>query len=153
MSERHEQMTKDISIIHRAEWVFKNERLKDTGLNKGQLRYLYTLYRHDGLTQETLAKRFMTDKANVTRHMNRLEELDLICRESDPSDKRVHRIFVTEKGWELQELIEEITTKWSECVTAGLSEQEKNELLRLLDKMKANSLEVIERGYLNERTE
>ncbi|CCQ22283.1 Uncharacterized HTH-type transcriptional regulator YybA [Listeria monocytogenes] len=140
MADRQESLAKAIAIIHRSESTFKNKKLLETGLNIGQLRYLWTLYKEDGISQESMAKRFMVDKASVTRHIKRLEELGMIRREIDAKDRRIQRIFVTKTGFQMHDLIEEVTAEWSALLTANFSEKEKDDLMHLI-------------GRLNERTE
>ncbi|AHI57178.1 MarR family winged helix-turn-helix transcriptional regulator [Listeria ivanovii] len=146
MADRQESLAKAIAIIHRSESAFKNKKLLETGLNIGQLRYLWTLYKEDGISQESMAKRFMVDKASVTRHIKRLEELGMIRREIDAKDRRIQRIFVTEKGFMMRDLIEETTVDWSAKLTVGFSEEEKDSLLHLLDRLSDNAIRAVEGG-------
>ncbi|MBC2128232.1 MarR family winged helix-turn-helix transcriptional regulator [Listeria marthii] len=146
MAERHESLAKAIAIIHRSESTFKNKKLLETGLNIGQLRYLWTLYKEDGISQESMAKRFMVDKASVTRHIKRLEELGMIRREIDTKDRRIQRIFVTETGFKVRDLIEEVTEEWSALLTAGFSEKEKDDLMHLIGRLSDNAIIAVEGG-------
>ncbi|MBC1420359.1 MarR family winged helix-turn-helix transcriptional regulator [Listeria seeligeri] len=146
MADRQESLAKAIAIIHRSESTFKNKKLLETGLNIGQLRYLWTLYKEDGISQESMAKRFMVDKASVTRHIKRLEELGMIRREIDVKDRRIQRIFVTEKGFMMRELIEETTAGWSAMLTAGFSEAEQDSLVQLLGRLSDNAIIAVEGG-------
>ncbi|HAO5847168.1 TPA: MarR family transcriptional regulator, partial [Listeria monocytogenes] len=133
-------------IIHRSESTFKNKKLLETGLNIGQLRYLWTLYKEDGISQESMAKRFMVDKASVTRHIKRLEELGMIRREIDAKDRRIQRIFVTETGFQMHDLIEEVTAEWSALLTANFSEKEKDDLMHLIGRLSDNAIMAVEGG-------
>ncbi|MBC2042382.1 MarR family winged helix-turn-helix transcriptional regulator [Listeria welshimeri] len=146
MADRQEFLTKAIAIIHRSESTFKNKKLLKTGLNIGQLRYLWTLYKEDGISQESMAKRFMVDKASVTRHIKRLEELGMIRREMDAKDRRIQRIFVTDMGYQMRDLIEEVTKEWSARLTAGFSEKEKDDLMHLIGRLSDNAIVAIEGG-------
>ncbi|MBC1743531.1 MarR family transcriptional regulator [Listeria welshimeri] len=146
MADRQEFLTKTIAIIHRSESTFKNKKLLETGLNIGQLRYLWTLYKEDGISQESMAKRFMVDKASVTRHIKRLEELGMIRREMDAKDRRIQRIFVTDMGYQMRDLIEEVTKEWSACLTAGFSEKEKDDLMHLIGRLSDNAIVAMEGG-------
>ncbi|EAH0358226.1 MarR family transcriptional regulator, partial [Listeria monocytogenes] len=125
---------------------FKNKKLLETGLNIGQLRYLWTLYKEDGISQESMAKRFMVDKASVTRHIKRLEELGMIRREIDAKDRRIQRIFVTETGFQMHDLIEEVTAEWSALLTANFSEKEKDDLMHLIGRLSDNAIMAVEGG-------
>ncbi|MBF2580773.1 MarR family winged helix-turn-helix transcriptional regulator [Listeria welshimeri] len=146
MADRQEFLTKAIAIIHRSENTFKNKKLLKTGLNIGQLRYLWTLYKEDGISQESMAKRFMVDKASVTRHIKRLEELGMIRREMDAKDRRIQRIFVTDTGYQMRDLIEEVTKEWSVRLTAGFSEKEKDDLMHLIGRLSDNAIVAMEGG-------
>ncbi|MBC1591111.1 MarR family transcriptional regulator [Listeria welshimeri] len=146
MADRQEFLTKVIAIIHRSESTFKNKKLLKTGLNIGQLRYLWTLYKEDGISQESMAKRFMVDKASVTRHIKRLEELGMIRREMDAKDRRIQRIFVTDTGYQMRDLIEEVTKEWSVRLTAGFSEKEKDDLMHLIGRLSDNAIVAMEGG-------
>ncbi|EAE7733488.1 MarR family transcriptional regulator [Listeria monocytogenes] len=146
MADRQESLAKAIAIIHRSESTFKNKKLLETGLNIGQLRYLWTLYKEDGISQESMAKRFMVDKASVTRHIKRLEELGMIRREIDAKDRRIQRIFVTETGFQIRDLIEEVTAEWSALLTANFSEKEKDDLMHLIGRLSDNAIIAVEGG-------
>ncbi|ECQ6576276.1 MarR family transcriptional regulator [Listeria monocytogenes] len=146
MADRQESLAKPIAIIHRSESTFKNKKLLETGLNIGQLRYLWTLYKEDGISQESMAKRFMVDKASVTRHIKRLEELGMIRREIDAKDRRIQRIFVTETGFQMRDLIEEVTAEWSALLTANFSEKEKDDLMHLIGRLSDNAIIAVEGG-------
>ncbi|EAD9710844.1 MarR family transcriptional regulator [Listeria monocytogenes] len=146
MADRQESLAKAIAIIHRSESTFKNKKLLETGLNIGQLRYLWTLYKEDGISQESMAKRFMVDKASVTRHIKRLEELGMIRREIDAKDRRIQRIFVTETGFQMRDLIEEVTAQWSALLTANFSEKEKDDLMHLIGRLSDNAIIAVEGG-------
>ncbi|AKG86807.1 MarR family transcriptional regulator [Listeria monocytogenes] len=146
MADRQESLAKAIAIIHRSESTFKNKKLLETGLNIGQLRYLWTLYKEDGISQESMAKRFMVDKASVTRHIKRLEELGMIRREIDAKDRRIQRIFVTETGFQMHDLIEEVTAEWSALLTANFSEKEKDDLMHLIGRLSDNAIIAVEGG-------
>ncbi|HDU1013520.1 TPA: MarR family transcriptional regulator [Listeria monocytogenes] len=146
MADRQESLAKAIAIIHRSENTFKNKKLLETGLNIGQLRYLWTLYKEDGISQESMAKRFMVDKASVTRHIKRLEELGMIRREIDAKDRRIQRIFVTETGFQMRDLIEEVTAEWSALLTANFSEKEKDDLMHLIGRLSDNAIIAVEGG-------
>ncbi|WP_167629998.1 MarR family winged helix-turn-helix transcriptional regulator [Listeria valentina] len=142
MTERHEAIVKSMAMIHRSEHIFKDSRLKETGLCVGQLRYLFTLYKEDGLAQEAFVKRFSVDKANVTRHIKRLLKFGFVRCEQDQKDKRIQRIFLTEKGLAHRSLIEELTEQWNDCLTAGFTEQERADFFRLIVQMAENATHV-----------
>ncbi|WP_149808171.1 MarR family winged helix-turn-helix transcriptional regulator, partial [Listeria monocytogenes] len=86
------------------------------------------------------------DKASVTRHIKRLEELGVIRREIDAKDRRIQRIFVTEAGCRMHDLIEEVTAEWSALLAANFSEKEKDDSLHLIGRLSANAIMADEGG-------
>ncbi|MBC1503229.1 MarR family winged helix-turn-helix transcriptional regulator [Listeria booriae] len=153
MAARYEIIAKSMSIVNRCGNTFKLNRLKEYGLGVGQLRYITTLYHHDGLSQDTIVKRFMVDKANVARHIQRLEELGMIRREVDQTDKRKHLIYLTEKGQEIQPIIEKTMKAWSGILTDGFTEEEREQLVHLLVRMAENAQNFQEEVSGDEGTE
>ncbi|WP_036082316.1 MarR family winged helix-turn-helix transcriptional regulator [Listeria cornellensis] len=139
MAENYEIIAKSMSIVNRCGNTFKLNRLKEYGLGVGQLRYITTLYHEDALSQDTIVKRFMVDKANVARHIQRLEELGMIRREVNQQDKRKHMVYLTDKGKSVQPFIEETMKTWSGILTDGFSEEEQEKLLELLLRMADNA--------------
>src|SRR5690606_23049687 len=56
------------------------------------------LYRHPGMSQHDLARRLLVGRSNITMLLPQLEAQGLLERESDPKDKRIMRLRLTEKG-------------------------------------------------------
>ncbi|TWH01266.1 DNA-binding MarR family transcriptional regulator [Mesorhizobium sp. J18] len=67
-------------------------------LKIGQLDVLMNLYRHPGMSQHDLARRLLVGRSNITMLLPQLEAQGLLERESDPKDKRIMRLRLTEKG-------------------------------------------------------
>lgn len=63
-----------------------------------QFAILYILSFNDGMYQRQLSKLTLKDRPNITRLLNILEEKGLLYREADPENKRIFKIYITEKG-------------------------------------------------------
>jgi DNA-binding MarR family transcriptional regulator len=75
------------------------------GLTRAQWLLLAHLYRADGLTQTELAETVDLERATVGKTLDRLEESDWVYRKNDATDRRVKRIYLTQKfGPYVQEL-------------------------------------------------
>jgi DNA-binding MarR family transcriptional regulator len=68
------------------------------GLTIAQLRVLYILRQHDGITVSGLASRLNVTPATTTGLTDRLVREKLIFRTEDPSDRRLVRLHLTEDG-------------------------------------------------------
>ena len=98
-------------------------------------RVLIILRRTGSITQKDLTERLRIQPASVSYILAKMEQEELIVRRSCTSDKRTSEIILTEKGIaaaaEAAEQRAERHRAMFRCLTAG----EKNELLRLLEKI------------------
>ncbi len=74
-----------------------DRRVKHIGLTRAQWFVLAHLQRSDGQTQTTLADELDMDRAPLGKLIDRLEESGWVQRRLDPSDRRVKRIYKTDK--------------------------------------------------------
>jgi len=136
----YESINKYISILKRYYEIFQTEQLKEYDISSGQLKFLYTLYYDNGIIQETMAKRFFTDKSNVARQISKLEKAGLVSKQVDEMDKRNFRVYLTDKGYALQETIENMVQEWMNIMLKDFSKQESKETLAILNRMTTNVL-------------
>src|SRR5579872_1571453 len=84
------------------------ERLAPHGITPVQYGVLQALWEHDGLSAAELCIRLVIDSATVTGVIDRLEKLGLIERRSDPTDRRVNRLFLTSEGRTRRDPLQEV---------------------------------------------
>ncbi|MBQ6622606.1 MAG: MarR family transcriptional regulator [Mogibacterium sp.] len=99
-------------------------------------RVLSVLLQHDGgVRQKVLAEELRVNPSSISEFVDILEGGGYLSREVDPADKRATLISLTEKGRARAcELEDEKQERFSRLFS-GLSEEEKHELLRLLEKL------------------
>ncbi len=122
--------------------------LKLTGYIKSQLEpynlapeqnlIMMLLWEKNGLTQNQLAHYLNKDKTNIARMASNLEKKGLIYRNNRLEDKRSLELNLTEYGSKLKEQVLPVAESFNNRVTDGISEDELNELDRLLTKMQKN---------------
>ena len=61
----------------------------------------------DGISMSGLAKKLGLDTSTLTRNIQKLEKLDLVRRKQDRNDKRILVVYLTDKGREKVEKIED----------------------------------------------
>lgn len=93
------------------------------------LDILANLYRFEGISQQDLAHKLLVGRSNISMLLPQIEKRGLIVRRKDENDKRVLRLYLTEKGREVTlralaielELIEHSmsTTTIDECNFIG----------------------------------
>src|SRR5215208_6555792 len=99
----------------------------------GTLRIMLTvLGRRDGLSQGEFTQEYEMDPSRVTRTAQSLEGDGLIRRERDVEDNRVMRMYLTEEGRGVLRGVPEINEQLRRRVHSVLSEEEFEELRRML---------------------
>ena len=61
----------------------------------------------DGISMSGLANKLGLDTSTLTRNIQKLEKLDLVRRKQDRNDKRILVVYLTDKGRDRVEKIEE----------------------------------------------
>jgi len=105
------------------------------GLHSGQVFVMMELWKKDGQRQVDLADKLNLAPPTVNKILGGLLEADFVKRAKYEDDARSTRIFLTEKGKEVKEALEE---KWGEIevqTTEGMTQTEALILKQLLQKM------------------
>ncbi len=76
-------------------------------IGAGRFSYLFMLYIGDGLTQQEMADRLQADKAAVARTLAQMEQQGFVLRRSDPCDRRVTRVYLTDRSRALRGALED----------------------------------------------
>lgn len=130
------QIIRDITEIARCGTQYRTEALAPLGLKACHASYLTEICAHPGISQDKLAARICINKSNVARQAAVLEEDGFITRTPSPTDKRIMQLYPTQKTLDLLPSISPILRCWEACLTADISEEEKELLERLLGRMK-----------------
>lgn len=130
---------KNINLVSQSAALFREQRLKDTGVSGWQTRYLLALSHGEGIPQEKLARTLFVNKSNVTRQVAALEAAGYVRREQSAEDKRVYNVSLTEKGEEIIPLIRRINAEWRAVVCEGFGEEEKRTLAALTERLAENA--------------
>jgi DNA-binding MarR family transcriptional regulator len=113
-------------------WKIKGAFERETGVSAGTWFTLALLAREDGMSQGELSQRFDIDPSRVTRLAKRLEREGLLRKKRDQGDKRVIRMYLTEKGRGLFEDLSDRRERFDRRVGVVLSPEELKELRRML---------------------
>jgi DNA-binding MarR family transcriptional regulator len=81
------------------------EILKDFDITVPQFSALQWLINEEGLTIGELSRRMSLACSTITDLIDRMERNDLVVRERDKNDRRIVRIRVKQKGYELVEKV------------------------------------------------
>ncbi len=105
---------------------------RESGVGGMKWFVLTMLGRRDGISQGELTQEYEMDPSKITRTAQSLENEGLIRRERDPEDNRVVRMYLTDEGRELLRKLPEINDQLRRRVRSVLSEEEFEELRRML---------------------
>lgn len=133
---------KHITRLERKKRHYLDENLRDFKLHGAMFMIILYLDRHPGSSQDILSVYLLVDKSGVARKCSRLEELGYIKREQSQDNKRQNELYLTESGQALLTVIRSLLSQWREIVTKDMTEHEQKELLRLLELMEKNSLQI-----------
>jgi DNA-binding MarR family transcriptional regulator len=108
------------------------------GLSMPQMAILVDLWARDGVTQQELAISLIKDKGTIARALESMEELGLVTRQTDEEDKRNKRIFLTEKGRQMQDATLPLARKVTKEASSGISDEELRICKEVLGKIYKN---------------
>jgi DNA-binding MarR family transcriptional regulator len=106
--------------------------LKAFGLTNMQYVVLECLWHSEGLTLSETGKQLSIDKATLSGVIERMAESGWIRKEKDPKDKRIYRLFPSEKSIELKEQLVDERVKANDKLLSSFTPQEKILLRKLL---------------------
>lgn len=128
----------DISKIFNTTVARSTERVD---ISHGYRRILFHLAHNDGLTQLQLTRFTHLTAPTVSVSLTKMERDGLVRREADENDMRQVRVYLTQKGKEHHDFIINMCQKTEEKMLNNVSEEEQQELCRIMRKILRNLLE------------
>ncbi|MGB7402534.1 MAG: MarR family transcriptional regulator [Arcobacter sp.] len=128
-------------VINRTALAMKtgfNKQIKEFEISPEQWSLIFRIVENNGLTQKELANSTYKDQANITRSLDRLEKKGFLNRLANSKDRRIINIFSTPKAKELVEKIVPISKQYNQLLSKGLSQEECESLISLLNKVYIN---------------
>lgn len=126
----------DINAIDRCGRRYRTDALEPLGLKGCHGRYLREICRNPGIFQEQLTESVLVNKSNVARQVAALEEGGFLERKACGKDKRMLRLYPTEKTLALMPRIEEILDSWDKTLLQDLSDVEQELLEEMLQRIR-----------------
>jgi DNA-binding MarR family transcriptional regulator len=131
----------DVTRLNR---VLLERLLKPLGLTSKQWYVLAFLSRQDGMTQTELAAEFDLSKVAMGGLVERMEFAGLVARESDYTDARIRRIYLTRAGKRTLRRVQGQTIGVAEQILGRSTKEEVATLVEVLIHMKETMLTAIE---------
>jgi DNA-binding MarR family transcriptional regulator len=113
-------------------------RERDLDLTVEQWSILVHLWKYDGVSQQELSTRTFRDKPSITRLVDNLEKLLLVERKPSDTDRRINRIYLTEKGKALRDPSMELANQTLNEGLEGIDSSDIEITKRVLEKVYEN---------------
>ncbi|WP_166285257.1 MarR family winged helix-turn-helix transcriptional regulator [Candidatus Nitrosotalea sp. FS] len=117
---------------------FDIELRKTAGVSLSQWRVVGALVIQPGLTQKEIADKVGIEGATLVPIIDKMEKEGLLKRKPDSSDRRVNRIYLTQKADSLWESMVECALKIRKSSTKNISENDIQTTLETLRKISQN---------------
>lgn len=143
-------LMRSINRTSRLANTYRAARLSETQgegscLNACHHIYIFHICRNPGISQEQLARRICVNKSNVTRHLSALEQSGFVTRTADPDDRRVMQVWPTKKAEEMFPRVRSLMQEWEEELLSDFTEEEKNSLLTLMERVMNRAAALVDR--------
>ncbi len=134
-------ITQIIAQIHRLDFQYRSAKFEPLGLKACHGKYLKVICDNPGICQEQLTGHMLVNKSNIARQVAILEEAGFVERRSCSKDKRMIRLYPTEKTLSMQHEILDVLSGWQAYLLQDLSEEEQQTLVTLLEKIRLRAAE------------
>ena len=99
-----------------------------------QCKVLGHLSRNEGISQARLAELTDTDPMTLVRTLDRMQQDEWIERRPDPADRRAHRLYLCEAAKPIMNRMWRIADQARQDALSGLSLDEREQLVGLLER-------------------
>ncbi|MDP4098695.1 MarR family transcriptional regulator [Paenibacillus sp. P96] len=132
------EILREIGMIARALDSISNIEFKEYDLTKGQYLYLVRICENPGIIQEKLAEMIKVDRTTAARAIKKLEMNGFIEKKDDEHNKKINRLFPTEKGKHVFPCIKRENDHSNRVALEGFSEEEAETMFQLLQRVRKN---------------
>ncbi|MGF9966153.1 MarR family winged helix-turn-helix transcriptional regulator [Bacillus rhizoplanae] len=132
------EILREIGMIARALDSISNIEFKEYDLTKGQYLYLVRICENPGIIQEKLSEMIKIDRTTAARAIKKLEINGFIEKKEDKHNKKIKKLFPTEKGKNVYPFIKRENDYSNIVALEGFSEREVENIFNLLQRVRKN---------------
>ena len=114
---------------------FTVQTMKEEGIGTAEFDFIHLVRHNPGITQAKVREKLMIDKGAAARRAASLEEKGYLVRKPNPADGRSQLLFATEKAERLKNSKAHIEAIFYEWLLKELSDEEKVQFAKTLDKL------------------
>ncbi|WP_423801833.1 MarR family winged helix-turn-helix transcriptional regulator [Neobacillus sp. SAB-20_R2A] len=132
------EILREIGMIARALDSISNIEFKEYDLTKGQYLYVVRICENPGIIQEKLSEMIKVDRTTAARAIKKLEMNGFIEKKDDQHNKKVKKLFPTEKGKNVYPFIRRENDYSNTVALEGFSESDVETIFNLLQRVRKN---------------
>ncbi|WP_066401028.1 MarR family winged helix-turn-helix transcriptional regulator [Neobacillus mesonae] len=132
------EILREIGMIARALDSISNIEFKAYDLTKGQYLYLVRICENPGIIQEKLSEMIKVDRTTAARAIKKLEMNGFIEKKDDHHNKKIKKLFPTEKGKNVYPFIKRENDYSNTVALEGFSKEEGEAIFNLLQRVRKN---------------
>ncbi len=114
------------------------EKLEPFGLTPFHWLVLCCLWQDDGLPTSSIGDKLQQVGGTLTGVIDRMEERGLVRRERDIKDRRIWRIWLTDAGRELEDILPPLAVELREEAMQGISDCDRELFSQILNQAISN---------------
>ncbi|WP_076459933.1 MarR family winged helix-turn-helix transcriptional regulator [Limosilactobacillus caccae] len=140
---------REIGMIDRALDSIANVEFKQLDLARRQYLYVVRIAEHPGIISEQLSNLIKVDRTTIARAVKKLENNGFIERRSDPTNKKIKRLYPTQKGKDAYDFIIRENRYSNNEALKGFSKEEAQQVHDYLVRIRENidgDWELVKRG-------
>ncbi|MHC2832059.1 MarR family winged helix-turn-helix transcriptional regulator [Bacillus sp. F9_6S_D1_P_5] len=132
------EILREIGMIARVLDSISNIEFKEYELTKGQYLYLVRICENPGIIQEKLSEMIKVDRTTASRAIKKLEMNGFIEKKEDEHNKKIKKLFPTEKGKNVYPFIIRENDYSNAVALEGFSEKESETIFNFLQRVRGN---------------
>jgi DNA-binding MarR family transcriptional regulator len=125
---------------------FLDFHLDEYQLGNGQFIIIIEVCTNRGLNQDILSKKMGVDKTTIAKSVKKLVENGYITKKEDENDRRSKKLYPTKKAEDILPKLKTLSTFEKEVFSQGISQDEMKIFLRVVNRIKSNITENLEKG-------
>ncbi len=127
-------------LIPKLRSLLEERDLKQTpyDFDTNQMCFLRCISRREGMSQAELASEVLVPAPTVTRKLNRLIECGVVERRDDAADYRKNHLYMTDRGEEVAQLVNEFNIRHTRILFDGFTEEEIDQYAGFLERIREN---------------
>lgn len=129
---------REVGALSRTIHSISDIRFKEINLQKGQFIFLTRICENPGTNFIDLSNLLKVDKTTTTKAAQRLINEGYIDKKQDEVDKRIYRLYPTQKALDIYKFVIEEENRNIKTCLHNFTEEEKNMVCELIKRMRAN---------------